>query len=772
MPSLVHYFCLAGGLLAVGSNLPAAGYGFDVLEAPAEHAENRAQARLTGANGTWMRVRGLAELGSSGPRTVETDREGLRRLHGQGIKTTVLLLWGPTDWKSGVRSGGGPRMPLDLREAFERGRALGKAYGDLVDAWEIENEPDIGFVAENPEVYAAFHKTCYLGVHAGIAECLKSRAGPKWSVTHQADGPRIRYPVHAADPGRLSVPLTGSQAVWEGRDSAPRVLMAPLALPPGPYLERLWRNGFASYTDGFNYHYYGYAEDFTGVYRQFEDAVARLSKGDAASRRVAEDPSQRGRMPHLLSKPFPIFLTEYGYGLLDGEARNTVEGRVRQWRWFADVVGQIYSLKSEGPMAFVFNPYYEGNLNEFGLLMSKPADRGRRIAFDASVLGSSPSTSGSLHFTPADFGEDRLRPWMARIGQPMSGAEASPALAYLWDYAERHPYRSHPWTASVAPPSPVVIDFVADADMAQLKAAGGYGLTGRTDEQRTTNACTGRGRIILYHFGQAPITGDFKLVIAGDLAPVVERRLTLVPGERREIPVELMVPAEAFGEHRLEAVFAPVEREPTTVYATSLYPDTSAMIRRRVAAFDFADEQARSTRAALQARPLATGEPRLTASGRWLVSDGVRVDDDGDWWRFTVEHSPAEPLRPAMAELPLPPDFKFKPGMFLTFLYRTLRQPETAVSHSSSWAGDSVDVYFRAANGNLYQVWPRLRPTPDWTTCEQNAQDFTMAFFGRAALPWRFADNQPAALVFFLRSARLPFVFEAWMPQIVTLSSH
>ncbi|MBW8782760.1 MAG: hypothetical protein JF599_12865 [Verrucomicrobia bacterium] len=649
---------------------------------------------------------------------------------------------------------------------------MGKTYGDLVDAWEIENEPDISFVAENPEVYAAFHKACYLGVHAGIAECLESRAeSSAQSSLRGTDGPRLRYPVHAADPGRLSLSLSGAQSGMDGQNFSPRVLMAPLALPPGPYLERLWSNGLASYTDGFNYHYYGYAEDFTGVYRQFENAVEQLSRVDAASCRVAAGSSQRGRMPRLLSKPFPVFLTEYGYGLLDGEARNTVEGRVRQWRWFADVVGQISSLKPEGPMAFVFNPYYEGNLNEFGLLMPKPADRGRRMAFDASMLGSSPSTSGSMHFTPADFGEDRLRPWMARIGQPMSGAEASPALAYLWDYAERHPYRSRPWTASVASPSPVIIDFVAEADMTQLKTAGGYGLTGRTEEKRTMDARTGRGRIILYHLGQAPITGDLKMMTAGGLTPVVDRRLTLVPGERREIPVELMVPAETFGEHRLEVVFAPVEQEPAAVYATSLYPDTSAMMRRRVEAFDFANERARSVRTALQARSLATGEPRLIASGRWLVSDGVRVDDDGDWWRFTVEHSPAEPLRPAMAELPLPSDFKFKPGMFLTFLYRALGQPEAAGSRSSSWAGDSVDVYFRAANGNLYQVWPRLRPTPEWTSCEQSAQDFTVAFFGRAALPWRFADNQPAALVFFLRPARLPFVFEVWTPQIVTLSS-
>ncbi|MBW8864353.1 MAG: hypothetical protein JF609_05405 [Verrucomicrobia bacterium] len=296
--SFVKFFCLASGLLAAGSELSAAGYGFDVLEAPTAHADNRAQAQLTGANGTWMRVRGLAEPGSGGPRTVEVDREGLRKLRTQGIKTAVLLRWGPADWKSGVRSGGGQRVPQDLREAFERGRTLGKTYGDLVDAWEIENEPDISFVAENPEVYAAFHKACYLGVHAGIAECLESRAeSSAQSSLRGTDGPRLRYPVHAADPGRLSLSLSGAQSGMDGQNFSPRVLMAPLALPPGPYLERLWSNGLASYTDGFNYHYYGYAEDFTGVYRQFENAVEQLSRVDAASCRGAGLPTWSGKSP-------------------------------------------------------------------------------------------------------------------------------------------------------------------------------------------------------------------------------------------------------------------------------------------------------------------------------------------------------------------------------------------------------------------------------------------------------------------------------------------
>jgi hypothetical protein len=70
------------------------------------------------------------------------------------------------------------------------------------------------------------------------------------------------------------------------------------------------------------------------------------------------------------------------------------------------------------------------------------------------------------------------------------------------------------------------------------------------------------------------------------------------------------------------------------------------------------------------------------------------------------------------------------------------------------------DVYIRTANGNLYQGSPRLQLDERWTTYGQCAQNFTMAFFGRAALPWRFADNRQVALVFFLRPAKLPLAFE------------
>lgn len=84
-------------------------------------------------------------------------------------------------------------------------------------------------------------------------------------------------------------------------------------------------------------------------------------------------------------------------------------------------------------------------------------------------------------------------------------------------------------------------------------------------------------------------------------------------------------------------------------------------------------------------------------------------------------------------------------------------------------AGNMMDVYFRTENGNLYQTWPRVRVDANWMTYAVRSADFTMAFFGRAELPWRLADNRPASLVFFLRPATLPAIFEVRDARLVRI---
>ena len=67
---------------------------------------------------------------------------------------------------------------------------------------------------------------------------------------------------------------------------------------------------------------------------------------------------------------------------------------------------------------------------------------------------------GGARFTPADFGAAQAAPWMAGIGTPVGGGEATPALAWL--AAQPAPNRTRDWPVKVPAPSPVVMDFLPD----------------------------------------------------------------------------------------------------------------------------------------------------------------------------------------------------------------------------------------------------------------------------------------------------------------------
>src|SRR5690606_33589444 len=187
--------------------------------------------------------------------------------------------------------------------------------------------------------------------------------------------------------------------------------------------------------------------------------------------------------PALQQKQLPVLLTEYGYGSLDGVARDTVEGRVRQWRWFKSVGEQIRDLRIAGPMAFYLPPYYERELNEFGLAV-RPVDvwQGFRTPPNQTAKADSvlqpQFSAGAMTFTPEDFGVTKAEPWMRHIGRKFGDNEATPALAWLWEAGKKR-YAPRDWKITAPPASPVVIDFVAGDDLRQVKRYGGYLAVGR-----------------------------------------------------------------------------------------------------------------------------------------------------------------------------------------------------------------------------------------------------------------------------------------------------
>jgi hypothetical protein len=217
------------------------------------------------------------------------------------------------------------------------------------------------------------------------------------------------------------------------------------------------------------------------------------------------------------------------------------------------------------------------------------------------------------------------------------------------------------------------------------------------------------------------------------------------------VTVRVLLSSGVFEGVRSESVFLE-EGGARTQLVTTLWPDPIRMATR--VELDFSKTGAVNDDGAerLLKRTRASEEPGLRREGRWLVSHGTSVVERGGLWRFSVEALPKEPLRPAMAEMVLPEGFKLEPGRLLELTYR--------LAEGSADAEAWLDVYFRTENGNLYQVWPRLRAGRAWRSYAEAAENFTMAFYGRAKWPWRFLENRPVTLVVFMRPTRLPAVFE------------
>lgn len=442
MPRLLFYFILLPGcfviasaqLASVDAGSTAAGYGTQINGQAALQIKSATWVRLWNASGTPH----LQQIHQFDPQAQAVETDALSELRYRDIRPILFLRWSERSWTTGIRAGGGQRVPLDLREMYRRGIHYGQTYGATGAAFEIENEPDIAFVQENPETYLGFLKAGYLGIKHGAmmkraetgrsAKRADGEANLKpegiWRVsgrpgdgaevgeqktedgaqrteeaslqTGNAQTPRAKsqagYSDFTADaffklgrPGdrwlssgrQRDLELTANRSSLPAQQTAPLVVMAPLALPPGPYFEQLVANGLFSYTDAFNYHYYGYAEDFTGVYRQFENALKELSlEPKAVSYKPNSSESGTGRQQayglslsayRSVKKSLPVLLTEYGYGSLSGIDRDTVEGRVRQWRWFKTVGEQIRDLRIAGPMAFYLPPYFEQKSIEYGL---------------------------------------------------------------------------------------------------------------------------------------------------------------------------------------------------------------------------------------------------------------------------------------------------------------------------------------------------------------------------------------------------------------------
>jgi hypothetical protein len=565
-----------------------------------------------GAKGEgWLRLRGIAAPDDRG---VAETRDALMKLRAGGSKTCIMLRW-PAGWEKVY-------LPADLREAFENGRKLGAAYGDLVDGWEIDNEPDLGFVPESAERYTAYLKATYLGLKAGSKERLLDGG-------YSLSGSRTNNPQPSTNNGTIGEPI---------------VLMGALGLPPGPWLERFAANDGFAYTDGFNYHYYGYAEDFTAVYRAHENAVKELSDESYQLSGVRSN-NQEPITNNLREKSLPVFLTEIGYGMLGRKACDTKEGRLRQWRWFKSVGEQVAQLRPEAPMAFYLPPYLEYDTLEFGLTV--PAKQGAEKP-EARNLKPEGWVAGGIEYTALDFAEPEFGHKKAQKGTKENSSVNSAVTVLNKESVEKAP-KAEAWMKLIGKEiggneiTPALAQWLA-LRAARLSARG-YSLPGvGANNQQLTTDNSGEPRPWIVRVPAAsPVVIDF---IAGDgLLPIKRYNGSFVTGTVTSM------------EHG----------------AKSQGP-----------------------------KPTNNQEP--------LTNNGIPRSEE--------------------------------------FM-----------------------IHVRTANGNLYEVYPTRLATPEWQSYMEPQDNFTMSFYGRAELPWRFRDSRPVSLVVVMYPKVLPTVYEFRRMQLLRLGS-
>lgn len=177
-------------------------------------------------------------------------------------------------------------LPEDLFAIRHAARTHLPSVADQVAAWEAWNEPDFYFVANNASDMAAALKAAWWGVKSTLPQA--------------------------------------------------QVLMPSLAFRPGRYALELAHNGLASYTDGYNLHYYGWAADYPDFlehHRVFTEAAGMDQ---------------------------PWWLTEMGYFQLSRSQATDPDALARQSAFHERVMFESWVAGVDRHLAFILSPYGEG----------------------------------------------------------------------------------------------------------------------------------------------------------------------------------------------------------------------------------------------------------------------------------------------------------------------------------------------------------------------------------------------------------------------------
>lgn len=362
----------------------------------------------------------------------------------------------------------------DLTIVYNEGIRIGRDYAALVSAWELHNEPELGWWPDMPDRYAAHAKALYLGLKAG------ARAA--------------------------------------GKDTP--VLLGALGLPPGPWLERSARNGLLAYADAWNVHYYGDASQFTGFLDSHVQAMRDLLKpeggdlrpergnlkpGGMAERRwPVKSSSASGLKFHVSdftgaprAPVLPIWATEVGVNTVTPDTWADPVRRQRQADWIVSTARQARAH----PHMAVFMPF---------VLVHK--DDG--YALTESATKPWPAWDAYARYTRENPFPARpaIRPQVSGLRSPAPGLNpqrsSSPQISGFRSKIPgfRSPASSSPQVSGlrfqVSPlsPNPVVLQWLADAETAsghKLAAAYRWRADGRPI----------RGELRIYNFGDREISG-------------------------------------------------------------------------------------------------------------------------------------------------------------------------------------------------------------------------------------------------------------------------
>jgi len=578
-------------------------------------------------------------------------------------------------------------------------------------------------------------------------------------------------------------------------------MMAALALPPGPYFEAFVSNGGLSYADAFNYHYYGYAEDFTGVYRQFRDAVLGSTSAQVTNNRepITPCPSEsvlttsffpsgegwkpttvaafdhpkelaEGNRALLAKRPLASeepALVEQGRWLVSPGV--TVEETAEGWRFHVEswAPSPLRPAMAELPLPDHWKPSMRSLLTfEYRLLPSptasawheSPSPGGRRVVSAASdvdtpggrrVVGAVPVSATkdtlSRRFLPVFLteygygllgkearntteGRERQREWFASASAQARTLGIEGAMAFIL----------RPCLENGTNEFGLLVECPQNASESGRHSASGAGSAPR-------NACSGFASTLaletLLTQGAESSPGDRWDVAGRPPSSVV---VDFVAGNG-------MVQGKNSCGYLLRGEFGSTKPAEGVLvlynFGGSPAPGELAL---EGDAWNLASG---GRRIAVRLRPGERREVRVLVTPRqdWFDANPVRAI-----WR---EASVGE-KEVAAAEAAVPPT------------------PEVSAAKSESrkltqttQVDELFEPYIRTKNGNLYQTWQRLRAREGWQRYTERLGNFTMAFYGRADIPWRFSDNELAALVFFFRPEKLPATFEIRGSQVLEFSA-